>query len=122
MRRFWQSTEFYAVSLLSLVLMLMCERGAIPYLHGTAEIVALILAYTTGRVLWKKNRGQFYSGLFTSEFGLTAVYSLWTLRIGFGGKVDPLYAVSGLVLLVCVYCIGRGLTKGIGVRTQVVHA
>lgn len=97
--------------------------GAFSYAHyhASAQIAqftyclnVLSAAYLVSRALTKKNRGQFHSGYLTSEFLVTCLAVAWNHR--FAGPRE-LYFMTGQIAL---YLLCRGITKGIGVRTQTV--
>jgi hypothetical protein len=68
--------------------------------------------YVINRVLRKKNRGQFYTGFFTSEFLMTIFligYNLWFK--------SPWYFIPANY---GIYALGRGFIHQIGVKTQTI--
>lgn len=119
MRRFWLSTEFY-MSVAVALLLLICWAPRVPNPQFMIALSAVLDSYMLGRSLWKKNRGQFYSGVKTSEFYMTICLHVCTLIAWSCGHLSPLWAALITAANQAVYNALRGLAKGVGVKTQFV--
>jgi len=94
-------------------------KDSIPEAYYLAFYNAMVAGYLAARMFMKKNRGRFMSGLFTSEFYAVgwAQYLNWE-ALEAGG--DPRVVWGVIVGMAILYVVTRGVTKSIGVKTQVI--
>lgn len=118
MRRFWNSTEFYTTSLTAVLILAVGPSVQEPILSGA--VCALADLYIMGRTLWKKNRGQFYTGFKCSEFYFLLAAQAWLVAACLFGHLPATHAVILLTINQGVYNVARGVTKSIGVKSQMV--
>ena len=92
---------------------------ALPILWLSIYFNAIVASYVINRILSKKNRGQFYSGFLTREFYWVFVaeaFNAWALCHG----LDPVTGWGFIVGQIVLFNLARGVTKSIGVKTQMV--
>ncbi len=117
MRRFWKSTEFYMTAALALVLVLaLAPQTSEP--QFTLALSVLLDSYVLGRTLWKKNRGNFWSATRSSEFYFIVGLHFWVIYAWHSRHLSAPYAGFFLVANQALYSTLRGLTKSVGVKTQ----
>src|SRR5689334_13852752 len=118
MRRFWLSTEYWLTAVITAVVWYYWRLAVNPD-QLAIGVSALLASYVISRTLWKKNRGQFHSGVLTSELQALLVAQGWIIVDRH--VLTPLLALVLLVANQAIYNVCRGITKSIGVKTQVVH-
>lgn len=126
--RWYQSTEYLAViaTLASFFYAALCGgvRGGLT-LHVEMTLFLMVIcgvaaAYQWGRTLWKKNRGHMYTGFITSEFQMWMIEFAVAWRLYYRYDLSAKFFFLALLWAAANYCVSRGITKGIGVKTQMV--
>jgi len=109
------STDFLAT--IGIVYGLIHYQKDIPILWLTIFVNGVLGSYVLGRLMSKKNKGQFYTGFLTREFYAI----LFAIRFDWYAMNQGLSSLLGwgfIIGAVILYNITRGLIHGVGVRTQ----
>jgi hypothetical protein len=93
--------------------------GCSPFLlcvliHGA------IASFNISRALYKKNRGVFSSCFVSGEWWLTVSGISFVVAMTLFGGLEREKAAVIIVMAQVIYNIGRGISKGVGVKTQTI--
>ncbi len=113
-----KTTEFYG-TLLAIILGLVLCRGCGPLVVGIL-VVCAIGSFNISRALYKKNRALFMSCFYSVEWWMTVSGHFFIAALSLFGGLDGWKAASLIVASQGIYNIGRGVSKGVGVKTQTI--
>lgn len=89
-----------------------------PITAGVFFLV-MVASFNVSRAIYKKNRGIYSSGLKTGEFYLTMVAHVVFGMMNKWGMIESATTIMLMGVNQAVYNLARGITKGVGVKTQV---
>ncbi len=114
----FKTSEFYGtVGIMALVLLVCRPLSA---LIPSVGICFLAASYNLSRALYKRNRGIYSPAFKSGEWVLTmAAHAFVTIAVLAMG-LDRAYAVGLIVATQAIYNVGRGIAKGVGVKTQTI--
>jgi hypothetical protein len=117
-RASFKTSEFYGTLVsMALVVMICAPLNASV---AAASVGLLASSFNISRALYKRNRGIYSPAFKSGELALTALaHGFVIVSVLFLG-LDRTHATWLMVGTQMVYNIGRGISKGVGVKTQTI--
>ena len=117
-RKSTRTTEFYG-TIYSLVIAFALWRDVNQFTLGILVVLA-VASFNISRALYKRNRGLYSSCFLSGEWVITVAGHLILLHLSLFGSLERQKAAILIVVSQFVYNIGRGVAKGVGVKTQTI--
>lgn len=117
-RKSIKTTEFYG-TIYSLVITFALWGDADPFNLGLLVVLA-VSSFNISRALYKRNRGLYSSCFLSGEWLITVAGHLILLHLYLFGSLERQKTAILIVASQFVYNIGRGVAKGVGVKTQTI--
>lgn len=113
-----KTTEFYGTLFVISMVFGLCWKShplvLCVLIHGA------IASFNISRALYKKNRGLYSSCFISGEWWLTVLGISFVMGMAFYGGLEREKAALIIVMAQFVYNICRGISKGVGVKTQTI--
>jgi hypothetical protein len=117
-RRSIKTTEFYGTIAAIIFIFLIC-RPLDVFLKAVC-FAFIVSSFNVSRAMYKKNRGIYSSAMLSGEFLLTMLCNVFIVLCVLFYGIDRLKAAGLIAVTQAIYNIGRGVAKGVGVKTQTI--